>query len=296
MHSKPIAIHGVIADLIIPYSTDRTVDWDCLRREVHLLNDCGVHGLSVGGAFGGTLGASAEELASLCEEVRRSAKGPLCACVFPDTTLEALEMVRAVSDAGADWIAVAQPHYLSQPNLDGVIEMFAKLRGATRRPLIVADSLPSYVLGVQPIEALVTRKLVDGVFESADVHVLVDLLCLDLGIPVYSGVEDLHYLALILGADGVISNFATVCPQECVQLYAAVQEENHTSARKIHEQLVRLWRSLNWGVEQEARIRSALSLRGRRVGPAPSPYDALPPEAARQIGNALREEGLASLG
>lgn len=295
MHSKPITIHGVIADLVIPYSADATVDWDCLKREVHLLNDCGVHGLSVGGAFGGTLGASAEELASLCEEVKRSAKGPLGAVVFPDTTLEALEMVRAVNDAGADWIAVAQPHYLSQPSLDGVVEMFAKLRGATHRPLIVADSLPSYVLGVQPIDALVTRKLVDGVFESADIHVLVDLLCLEVGVPVYSGVEDLHYLALILGADGVISNFATVCPKECVQLYAAIREENHTSARILHERLVRLWRSLNWGVQQEARIRSALSLRGRRVGPAPSPYAALPPEAARQIGNALREEGLASL-
>jgi 4-hydroxy-tetrahydrodipicolinate synthase len=295
MHSKPIAVRGVIADLVIPYSTDATVDWDCLKREVRLLNECGVDGLSVGGALGGTLGASAEELASLCEEVKRSAKGPLCAVVFPDTTPEALEMVCAVNDAGADVIAVAQPHYLSQPSMDGLVEMFAELRRTTRRPLLAADSLPNYVLGVQPIQALVTRKLVDGVFESADMHVLVDLLCLDLGVTVYSGVEDLHYLALILGADGVISNFATVCPTECVQLYAAVLEENHTGARKIHERLVRLWRSLNCGVEQEARIRSALSVRGRLVGPAPSPYDALPPEAAQQISDALREEGLACL-
>ena len=295
MHSKSIPVRGVIADLVIPYSTDASVDWDSLRREARLLNDCGVDGLSIGGAFGGTLGASTEELASLCAEVKRLTKGPLCALVFPDTTLEALETVRAVNDAGADVIAVAQPHYLSQPSLDGLIEMFAELRRVTRRPLIAADSLPSYVLGVPPIEALVTRKLVDGVLESADMHVLVDLLCLDLGVPVYSGVEDLHYLAFILGADGVISNFATVCPKECVELYAAVQEENHTRARKIHEQLVRLWRSLNWGVEQEARIRSALGMQGRRVGLAPGPYDTLSPEAAEQIGNAFREEGLASL-
>jgi 4-hydroxy-tetrahydrodipicolinate synthase len=294
MDSKRKAVRGVIADLVIPYASDASIDWDCLKREVRLLNDCGVHGFSVGGALGGTLGASAEDLASLCAEVKRSAKAPLCAIVFPDTTPEALEMVRAVNDAGADMIAVAQPHYLSQPGSDGLVDMFAELRRATPRALVAADSLPSYVLGVQTIEALVATKLIDGVLESADIHVLVDLLCLDLGIPVYSGIEDLHYLAFILGVDGVISNFATVCPAECVQLHAAFQEGNHPGARKIHERLVRLWRSLNWGVEQEARIRSALLAQGRPVGPAPNPYDALPSGAAQQIFNALREEGLAS--
>ena len=286
-------MHGVVADLLIPYSSDGSVDWDCLKHEVHFLSDSGVHGLSVGGMLGGTLGALPDDLASLCAEVKRSAKAALCAIVFPDANPEALEMVRAVNDAGADVIAVAQPHYLSQPSTEGLVEMFAELRRATRRPLIVADSLPSYVLGTQPIQDLVSKKLVDGVFESADMHVLVDLLCLDLGVPVYSGVEDLHYLAFILGADGVISNFATVCPAECVQLHAAVQKGDRASARKHHERLVRLWRSLNWGVEQEARLRSALISQARPVGPAPNPYHALPADAAQQITNALREEGIA---
>lgn len=283
MNAKQIAIHGVIADVVVPYSSDGTIDWDLLKGEVRLLNECGVHGLSVGGVLGGTLGATPEELGSLCTQVKRLTKLPLCGIVFPDTTPEAIEMVRAMNDARVDAIAVAQPHYLSQPSTEGLIEMFANLRQITRRELIAADALPSYVLGVLPIQALVTRKLVDGVFESADMHVLVDLLCLNLEVPVYSGVEDLQYIAFILGADGVISNFATVCPAECVHLYAAVQNDDHATARKSHERLVRLWRSLNSGVEQEARVRAAMSIQDRRVGPAPSPYHELSPEAERQI-------------
>jgi len=290
-----MAIRGVIADVVVPYSSDETIDWDSLKREVRFLNDCGVQGLSIGGVLGGTLGASPEELASLCGEVKRSAKAPVCAVLFPDATPEALEMVRAVNDAGADVVAVAQPHYLSQPGTQGLMEMFAELKHATRCPLMVADCLGGSLLGLQAIQALVTKHLADGVLESADMHVLVDLLCLDLDVPVYSGIEDLHYLAFVLGADGVISNFATVCPAACLELYRAVQNADHASARKHHERLLRVWRSLNWGVEQEARLRSALMSQGRPVGPARSPYHHLPPEASRRITGALREEGVASL-
>src|SRR5215475_5926446 len=176
MLAKRVPVRGVIADIAVPYSSDETVDWGCLKREVRFLNECGVQGLSLGGVLGGTLGASPDELSSLCGEIKRSSKSPVLAIVFPDASPEALEMVRAVNEAGADAIAVAQPHYLSQPATDGLMEMFADLKRTTSRPLIIADCLPASLLGAQPIQALITRKLVDGVFESADIHVLVDLL------------------------------------------------------------------------------------------------------------------------
>jgi 4-hydroxy-tetrahydrodipicolinate synthase len=157
---------------------------------------------------------------------------------------------------------------------------------------MIADCLLDSALTVGTIQALIAKKLGDGVLESADIHGLVDLLCLDLGVPVYSGVEDLHYVAFILGVDGVISDFATVCPAELFELYAAVEKGDHASARRNHERLLRLWRTLDWGVEREARIRSALMAQGRMVGPAPSPYHELPLEVGQQIRSVLREEGI----
>jgi 4-hydroxy-tetrahydrodipicolinate synthase len=292
MTIKAVPVRGVIADVVIPYATDEGVDWDCLKREVRLLTDCGVHALSLGGTLGGTLGATADELALLCGEVKRSSKAAVFAIVFPDAMPEALEMVRAVNDAGVDVIAVAQPHYLSQPGTEGVMEMFADLKRTTNRPLIIADCLTGSPLGVHAIRALITKKVADGVLESADMHVLVDLLCLDLGVPVYSGVEDLHYLAFIMGADGIISDFATVCPAELLELYTAVQKRDYAVARTTHERLVRLWRSLNCGVEQEARVRSALAAQGRRVGSARRPYRELPSGVGNQISTVLQEEGI----
>ncbi len=143
-----------------------------------------------------------------------------------------------------------------------------------------------------PIRRLVERRLVDGVFEAADMHVVVDLLTSRLGVPVYSGVEDLHYAALVLGAQGFISNLASVFPDDCLALNAAFQSQEHLAARKIHERLVRLWRGLSVGTEREGRLRCALAARGRSVGTAKSPYGKLAPEAKQHIHSMLQKEGV----
>jgi 4-hydroxy-tetrahydrodipicolinate synthase len=113
-----------------------------------------------------------------------------------------------------------------------------------------------------------------------------------LGVPVYSGIEDLHYVALVLSAHGIVSNLASVFPDDCVALYAAVQSQDQVKARKIHERLVRLWRTLSAGTEQEARLRCALAARGRSVGSAKSPYGKMAPETTQQIHSLLAKEGV----
>jgi 4-hydroxy-tetrahydrodipicolinate synthase len=296
VQSTQALVPGVIADIVIPFSSQEEPDWDRLVHEVKMLDESGVHAVGIGGVLGGTIGATPDELSSLCGAVKRSSKRPLFATVFPDASPEAFEMVRAVEEGGADVILVGQPHYLAQPGVEGLEEMFARLRELTQRPLLVADCLPVSVMSVQSIRRLISTRLVDGVLEGADMHVLVDLLCLRPGVPVYSGIEDLHYAALVLGTHGFISNLASVFPQDCVALYAAVQDRDHLKARKIHERLVRLWRALSVGTEREARLRSALAARGRPVGAARSPYGKLPPQASEQISSILKKEGIPLVG
>jgi 4-hydroxy-tetrahydrodipicolinate synthase len=287
-----IPVRGVIADVVVPYSNTEEPDLDRLVAEVKLLDENGVDGLCLGSVLGGTIGATAVELASLCAAMRRSSRKSIFVMLFPDATPEGLEMVRAVDDAGADVILAAQPHYLAQPGIEGLEEMFAAFREETDLPLLVADCLPGSVLGVAAIRRLAEKRLVNGVVEGADIHVLVDLLCSDLGVPVYSSVEDLHFSALVLGASGMISNLATAFPRECVALYELVQERDYENARKIHERLVRLWRALSLGTEREARLRVAMSAANRPVGPARSPYHKIPEHAIQQVSRAIQKEGV----
>lgn len=285
-------VRGVVADVVVPYSKAEEPDLDRLVTEVKLLDAEGVDGLCLGSVLGGAIGATATELASLCAVMRRATRKSIFVILFPDVSPEGIEMVRAVDEAGADVIVAAQPHYLAQPGAEGLEEMFAAFRDATDRPVLVADCLPGSILGVAPIRRLVEKRLADGVLEGADIHIVVDLLCLDLGVPVYSSIEDLHFSALVLGASGIVSNLATLFPRECTSLYNSVRDRDYASARKTHESLVRLWRALSFGTEGEARLRAAMNAAKRPVGAARSPYDKIPKSAIGQVRKIMEREGV----
>lgn len=283
---------GVIASVITPFTPSGEIDGDRLRSEVTLLDQSPVDGLCVGGLLSGTAGALAEELRSLAMIARKTTKKPLYAMVLPDVTVEALEMVRAVTDGGADVVLVAQPHYLCQPGEAGLVEMFAELRKQARLPLFLADCFPEAKVGLKATRHLIDERLIDGVLQAADAHALVDLLCLHPKVPVYCGVEDLHYVAFILGAYGSVSDLGSVFPGELSEVYRAFKSGRHEEARTHHERLARLWRVLSPAAERESRVRSALAAQGREVGVARSPYDFLGADVSRTINLAMQAEGL----
>ena len=132
----------------------------------------------------------------------------------------------------------------------------------------------------------------DGVLQGADAHALVDLLCLHPRVPVYCGVEDLHYVAFILGAHGSVSDLGSVFPGELSEIYRSCRSGKHEDARLHHERLVRLWRILSPAAERESRVRSALAAQGREVGVARSPYNFLGSGISHAIKAAIQEEGL----
>lgn len=295
MQREPLT-PGVVASVVVPFTPDGEIDEDQLRAEVKLLDESGVDGLCAGGLLSGVAGGRPEELHALCTNIRRSSHKPLFAMIFPDVTVEALEMTRAVADGGATAILIAQPHYLCQPGEAGLVEMFAELNGLVPHPLLLADCFPEAKVDLKTTTTLINKGLVAGVLQAVDIHSLVDLLCLHPDVPVYSGIEDLHYVTLLLGAHGAISDLGAVFPGNLCDLYRSFQSGAHEEARIHHERLVRLWHVLSVTAEREARLRSALIAQGRKVGAAPSPYGELPAEVGREIANALHSEGLTAAG
>jgi 4-hydroxy-tetrahydrodipicolinate synthase len=283
---------GLIADIVTPLTAGEEVDLDALRHEVKLLEASAVNGLCIGGVLSGLEGALPAELSAVTSTVRKASKKPLFAVILPDTTIEALEMTSAVVDAGADAVLMAQPHYLSLPSEEGLVEMFADVKKKTKTPVLLADCFPNGMVGLATTKSLVSKGLVDGVWQAADVHVLIDLLYSQLGVPVYSGIEDLHLVAYVLGAQGVISNLATAFPKEASEVYRAIAAGKYSDATPVHERLVRLWRALGHGPHTEGRVRAALEAQGRKVGPAPSPFNKIPAGAAGEVRSAMEHEGL----
>jgi len=147
--------------------------------------------------------------------------------------------------------------------------------------------------GLPAMRRLIDGGFIDGILPGGgNGHLMVDLLRLRPRVPVFSGLEDLHYVGLLLGAAGLTSDLAALFPAECAGLYRDFLGGNHEKARKRHERLLRLWRVINHSVEQLARVRFALSLQGRDVGAARSPFPELSPEAARHVTETLEREGV----
>ena len=109
--------------------------------------------------------------------------------------------------------------------------MFADVKKTTKVPVLLADCFPLGMVGVAATKTLALRRLIDGVWQAADIHVLVDLLYSKLGVPVYSGIEDLHYVAYVLGARGVISDTGHAFPAEASEVYSAFAAGNMSMPR-----------------------------------------------------------------
>ena len=81
-----VPVRGVIADVVVPYSGTEEPDLDRLATEVRLLEANGVDGLCLGNVLGGTMGATATELSSLCAVMRRASRKPIFVILFSDAS------------------------------------------------------------------------------------------------------------------------------------------------------------------------------------------------------------------
>jgi 2-methylisocitrate lyase-like PEP mutase family enzyme len=94
-------LHGLWAALLTPFTDQGTVDWEALAGEAGYLDRAGVQGLCVGGYASETAGAHPEELGQICRTVVAACPNrPLLVNIYPDSSVEALELAEAVVSAG----------------------------------------------------------------------------------------------------------------------------------------------------------------------------------------------------
>ncbi|MFN7996863.1 MAG: dihydrodipicolinate synthase family protein [Bryobacteraceae bacterium] len=290
-----ITIRGVIAALLTPFDSRGAVDWEALTAQASGVEAAGVHAICVGGTASELAGSTAAEFGQVCKSARSAARIPMLASIYPDSTLEAIELGRAAADAGASVLLVSQPHYLFQPGADNFADMLQQIRRNVPLPLMAANTMRTAMLSTTDLRRLVERGVIDGIVQGGgEAHILADLLCLPVRPPVYSAIDELAYLSYLLKAEGMVSTLAAVFPAECVEIYTAQKAGDHDRARRMHERLLRIWRALDHPSELLARLKLAAVLRGRPAGVARSPYQAASPETRNNLRELLvREEMIA---
>ena len=290
-----ITTRGVIASLLTPFDDRGAVDWGLLAAQAARVESAGVHAVCAGGVASELAGSTPEEFGRVCQVVRSAVSKPIWAGIYPDSTLEAVELARAAVGDGASVLLIAQPHYLFQPGAEGMAEMLEELRRSVPVPLLLSNTVRTAMLGTVEMRKLAGLGLIDGIVQGGgEAHLLADLLCLPGRPAVFSAIDELAYLSYLLGVEGMLSTLAALFPAECVAIYDSQAKGDHEQARVMHERLLRIWRVLDHPSELLARLKLAASLHDKPAGLPRSPYQAHSPEGNVLLREVLAREGMLS--
>ena len=286
-------LFGIIPPMTTPFDEAGELDEAAVRAQVRWLLEAGVHGLAAGGSTGEGHALDPDELRRLVGAVAEEAadRVPVVAGVIVDSTREAIRRGKAVEGLGVAALQVTPVHYLFRPDDAAMLEHFRLIADATGLPIVIYNVVPWSYLS----PALLCRIMAEvpgliGVKQSAgDLKLLADLLIAARPDKrIFSAVDALLYPSFSLGAQGAIAAILAAVPHACVQLWDAVQRDDHARALDLHRRLLVLWNALA-ADNLPACTKHAQALQGV---PSGQPRAPMPPASAAQqraIQAALRE-------
>ena len=302
-----LQLRGIIPATVTPFMPDGSLDEQGLRRYLTWLEEQDVHGVTVHADTGEANTLTPEErvkITGIAAEVL-GGKIPVVACLFAQSTAEAVELGQRHREAGADALMIFPPMaFYGTPLPPEIPEAYyGAISDEVGLPL-VAFQLLSALGGVEYTpEALRRILLIDSViaikeatFDALKFRSTMKLVrSLPREIFFLSGNDNFIYESLVLGADGCLIGFGTLACREQVRMYEAVQIRDFSRAERIAEQL----RQLNEAVfaspvrNYRARTKEVLATQGviEHAGVRP-PLPPLAPEEVEAVRNGLSAAGL----
>lgn len=235
-------LEGVWIPLVTPFRGSR-LDLASLARLIDDLLAEGISGLVVGATTGEAPVLSEEELADLVRCAKATVRGrvPVLAGAGGSDTRAVIAAVGRAAEAGADGVLSVSPWY-SRPDQRGILAHFQAVAASTPLPLVLYNN-PSRTasrMHNDTIRRLAELDNVVGLKDCAgDVVQSMELL-LDPppGFAILTGEDALFYPMLALGAAGGILAAAHWATGSFVEVWRAVQRNDHLRARQLWARLL----------------------------------------------------------
>lgn len=243
------SFQGIYTALVTPF-VDGKIDFASLQNLIERQCASGVQGLVLAEITGENPTLSDEERKELLSFVVEAVGGRLQLLMTVDAndTRRALEQITAYETLGADGFLAVTPFY-NQPTQNGLYLHFKALANATDKPICLYSS--PFRCGVEIAPETVRRlrenhKNIVAIQENGSSCNRVAQLVKenDVDFRVLTG-EDVMMLPFFsLGAKGLVSVAANLIPNEIVQLYRLVSENNFEAATDLHRRYYALFRAL----------------------------------------------------
>lgn len=255
---------GYIPAVVTPFK-DGKIDLQSFEKYIDWLSGSGVNGAVVCGSTGESLALSKDEHLELIKTAVRVANRriQIIGGVISSSTKHCLELIENSAEY-VDGLLCICPFYI-KPTQKQLVDHFTTLSKATDKPIILYNN-PGRVginLGKDAFDQIVALKNVRAIKECAGDLSRFTLWRKDLkkDFDFLTGNDDSAWAALAMGAVGVVSVSANVCPQLCVKAFNAFKAGDFATFGKLRDILAPL-HSLMFSEPSPAPAKYALSKMG----------------------------------
>lgn len=225
--------------LITPISSDGKVNYKVLEEllEFHIAN--GTDSIVACGTTGEAATLSEKEhcevLSFVAEKVNH--RIPVIAGTGSNDTSTAVMLSKSAQESGADAILSVTPYY-NKTSQAGLIKHFNVIADSVDLPVILYNVPSRTGCNIQPkTDAELCKHPNIRAIKEASGNIsqvaLIRSLCGD-NLDIYSGNDDQTVPFMSLGALGVISVFANICPREMHEICQLCLDNNFAEAQKLH--------------------------------------------------------------
>jgi len=230
---------GVFPAVTTKFNEAGQIDAAAMTQHINEQIEAGVHGIIVLGTLGENAVLSASEKMEIVK-LALAASGsrvPVVATVAETTTSGACQFAKDAAEAGIDGFMVLPGMQYVSDSRETMVH-FRTVAKATNLPIMIYNNPVSYRVDITPemFAELADEPNFVAIKESSDdVRRLTDIRNLTGDrYQIFTGVDDLAFESLVLGAVGWVAGLVCAFPRETVAIYELVQQGRIQEAREIY--------------------------------------------------------------
>ncbi|MES2898145.1 MAG: dihydrodipicolinate synthase family protein [Pseudomonadota bacterium] len=230
--------HGVIPAVTTKFNADDSLDFSEMERCFALQMDAGCDGLIACGSLGeGPMLSHAERLDVLRVAKQASGARPALLTIAEAATRDACALAEKAARAGADGLMVV-PSTIYHSNHDETVATLRAIAAAGDLPIMIYSNRLAYRVDVtnDMLEELADDARFVAIKESSDdIRRSTDIINrLGERYALFTGVDNLAFEALAVGAVGWVAGLVLAFPEETVAIYRLMKAGRQAEALSIY--------------------------------------------------------------
>ena len=287
---------GSSVAIVTPMHQDESVNYEKLAELIEMQIAGGTSAITICGTTGESATLKDDEHLEVIRFTIEKVAGRIkvIAGTGSNETSHAIELSQEAAAYGADGLLLVTPYY-NKCTTKGLIRHYTTIADSVNIPCIVYNvpSRTGVSMSVPVYKELSKHPLINGVKEasgSTDIVLRTIAACGD-ELNIWSGNDNQIVPFMAMGAKGVISVLANICPKETAEMAGACLAGDYKKAADMQVRYMELIDALFCEVNPIP-VKHALNLMGLEVGPLRMPLCEMEPANLERLRNAMASMGV----